>query len=355
MLKRFRKSSRTVGLPPGTPVYTGEIRKEEKVRITLFKYDESQFQEREVDDIERGFRLSENLTVSWINIDGIHRPEIVQQVAQQFGLHSLTVEDIVNIHQRPKVEEFESYVFVVLKMLYLDEATDQVIAEQISIVLGSGFVLSFQEREGDVFKSIRDRIRGANARIRHKGADYLAYCLIDAVVDHYFTILERMGDDIEKLEEQILSEPSRETLQGIWRSKSEIMFIRRCIWPLREVIGGLQRLESSLVQESTNLFLRDAHDHIIQIIDTVESFRDTLTGMLDTYLSTISNRMNEVMKVLTIIATIFIPLTFIAGVYGMNFKFMPELEWGFGYFAVLIAMGIVALGMVIYFFRKKWF
>ena len=353
MLKRFRKPSKTIGLPPGTPVYTGEM-KAEKVRIQLFEYDESQCQEREVEEIEECFPFAGGQTVSWLNVDGIHKPEIVQQIAEHLHLHSLTVEDIVSIHQHPKVEEFESYVYVVLKMLYFDEGKGEVIGEQVSIVLGPDFVLSFQERQGDVFNHVRDRIRGAKGRVRRKGADYLAYCLIDAIVDHYFTVLERMGNDIEELEDQLLEDPSREALQGIWRSKREIMFIRRCIWPLREVISGLRRLESSLVQESTSLFLRDAYDHIIQIIDTVESFRDTLSGMLDTYLSIVSNRMNEVMKVLTIIATIFIPLTFIAGIYGMNFKFMPELEWSLGYFAALTAMGIVAAGMVVYFFRKKW-
>ncbi|MCD6327603.1 magnesium/cobalt transporter CorA [bacterium] len=353
MRKRFNEPSETIGLPPGTPIYTGE-REAEKVRIRLFEYDESRFQERELDGPKECFPFPEDEIVRWLNVDGIHKPEIVQRIAERLHLHSLTVEDIVSIHQHPKVEEFESYIYVVLKMLYLNESDGEVISEQVSIILGQRFVLSFQERQGDVFDSIRNRIRFGKGRIRLKGADYLAYCLIDTIVDHYFTILERMGEDIEKLEEQLLDEPSKETLQGIWRSKREIMFIRRCIWPLREVISGFQRLESALVEESTGLFLRDANDHIIQIIDTVESFRDSLSGMLDTYLSIVSNKMNEVMKVLTIIATIFIPLTFIAGIYGMNFKFMPELEWSFGYYAALIAMAIVAVGMLFYFFRKKW-
>jgi magnesium transporter len=239
-------------------------------------------------------------------------------------------------------------------MLYHDENDGEIKIEQVSLILGESFVISFQEREGDIFNHVRERIRTGKGRIRKMKADYLAYVLLDAVVDSYFFILERTGEQIEDLEEKVVSHPRPETLQDIHKLKRMMIFLRRSVWPLREVISILERGESSRVQESTRIYLRDVYDHTIQVIDSVETFRDMLSGMHDTFLSSISNRMNEIMKVLTIIATIFIPLTFIAGIYGMNFKFMPELEWSWGYFAVWIVMVAVAVLMVIFFRRKKW-
>ncbi|MBU1905764.1 MAG: magnesium/cobalt transporter CorA, partial [Candidatus Omnitrophica bacterium] len=255
----------------------------------------------------------------------------------------------------PKMEDFGSYIYMVMKMLSYNQAEAEVEIEQVSMILGNNFLISFQEKEGDVFDSIRERIRTAKGRIRKSGVDYLVYTLIDAVIDNYFLILEKIGEKIEVLEEELINTPTQETMRNIHSLKREMIFLRKSVWPMRELINGLQKSESSVIKKSTGIFLRDVYDHTIQVIDTVESLRDMASGMLDIYLSSISNRMNEVMKVLTIFAAIFIPLTFIAGVYGMNFKFMPELEWKYGYFVALSLMAAVGITLVLFFKRKKWF
>ncbi|MFH1169803.1 MAG: magnesium/cobalt transporter CorA [Chloroflexota bacterium] len=349
----IRKRSGKAGLPPGTLVHVGE-RKAEKVKIRILDYDEAQFEEKEAKTIEESFPFKDKPTVTWINIDGLHEVEIIEKLGSHFGLHPLLLEDILNTEQRPKMEDFGDYIFVVLKMIYCCEKGDEIEAEQVSLILGSNFVISFQEREGDVFNPIRDRIRKNKGRIRKAGADYLAYALLDAIVDNYFLILENVGEKIEDTEQQLATNPSPETLQYIRELKNEMIFLRKSIWPLRELISGLERGESTLIHESTGAYLRDVYDHTIQIIDTVESYRDMISGMLDIYLSSISNKMNEVMKVLTIFASIFIPLTFIAGLYGMNFEFMPELTWHWGYFALLGFMASVGISLVFYFKRKGW-
>jgi len=354
MPKLIKKRSSKAGLPPGTLVHIGE-RKEEAVRITYIDYDEQNFQERQVSAIEECFQFKTTPTVTWINIDGIHQVDIIEKLGKQFELHPLILEDILNTGQRPKFEDFDNYMFIVLKMLSYDDTKQTVQAEQVSLVLGANFVVSFQEQVGDVFEQIRDRIRNAKGRIRRMGPDYLVYALIDAVVDNYFIILEKLGEKIESLEEQLVTETTEQTLGQIHGLKREMIFLRKSVWPLREAISSLERSESSLINKSTGVYLRDVYDHTIQVIDTVESLRDTVSGMLDIYLSSISNKMNAVMKVLTIIATIFIPLTFIAGIYGMNFKYMPELEWHWGYPIVWLVMGAVVVIMLIYFRKKKWF
>jgi magnesium transporter len=349
-LKRGKKS----GLPPGTPVFVGE-RKIEKTKITVMDYDENQYQEREIKEAEECFPFKSTPSVTWINIDGIHDVEIIEKLGRNFDLHPLILEDIVNTHQRPKVEEFEQYIYIVLKMLTYDEKAKETRVEQVSLILGSNFVISFQEREGDIFEPVRDRIRNAKGRLRKMGPDYLAYALMDAVVDNYFVILERNGEKIEDLEDDVVSDPRPETLHEIHKLKREMIFLRRSVWPLRELVNMLERGESRLINKSTLIYLRDVYDHTIQVIDTVETYRDMLSGMHDTYLSSISNRMNEVMKVLTIIATIFIPMTFLSGVYGMNFEYMPELKWHWAYFTVWAVMASIAIAMVIYFKKKRWF
>jgi magnesium transporter len=258
------------------------------------------------------------------------------------------------------MEDFDDYLFVVLKMLYRNENEQETQAEQVSLIIGPQFVITFQEKVGDVFNSVRERIRNGKGRIRKMGPDYLAYALIDSIVDNYFTILEKLGEEIEELEKELVGDPKPQVLQSVNRLKGELLFLRKLIWPLREVISGLQRGESSLIKETTGIYLRDVYDHTIQVIDTIETFRDLASGMFDTYLSSVSNKMNEVMKVLTIIATIFIPLTFVAGIYGMNFNpevsilNMPELNWKYGYVMSMGVMVLVALVMVFYFKRKKW-
>ncbi len=341
------------GLPPGTLVHVGE-RKLEKIRITIIDYDESNFQERQADRVEECFQFKTTSTVTWINIDGLHDVKIIEGIGTHYNLHPLTLEDILHTGQRPKFEDLESYLFVVLMMLRFDDESQVILSEQVSLILGTNFVISFQENIGDVFDQIRDRIRNAKGKVRKMGADYLMYALLDAVVDNYFGILEKLGEKIEALEEELVDNPSDRTLQQIHRLKREMVFLRKSVWPLRELINGLDRSESDLIADSTGVYLRDVYDHTIQVIDTVESFRDMVSGMLDIYLSSISNRMNAVMKVLTIIATIFIPLTFVAGIYGMNFEHMPELKWRWGYAAVWLVMLVVAGLMVLYFKRKKW-
>jgi len=351
-MSRFIKKQMTkAGASPGTLVHIGE-QKVDDTRITLIDYDEAHLQERVLDGIEEAFPLKDLPTVTWINIDGLHEIDIIEKVGQHFNIHPLVLEDIVNTGQRPKTEEFEDFIYVVLKMLHYNENSGEISSEQFSLVLGPDFLISFQEIQGDVFKTVRERIRKPKTRIRKAGCDYLAYALIDAVVDNYFLILEKLGENIETLEEDLLENPSPETLQTLHEMKREMIYLRKQIWPIREMINSLVKGESSLVNESTSLFFRDIYDHTIQIIDTIESFRDILSGMLDIYLSTLSNKMNEVMKVLTIIATIFIPITFVAGIYGMNFKFMPELEWRWGYVMVW-AIIVVVVGIMIGFFKKK--
>ena len=351
--KAVKKRSGKAGLPPGTLVHVGE-QKSETVRITYIDYDEKQFQEKEAIGIEECFHFKDTPTTTWINIDGVHNVELIEKIGAKYDLHPLILEDILNTEQRPKFEDYEKYLFIVFKMLRYNEYKQKIESEQVSVVLGQNFVISFQARVGDVFEQIRDRIRSAKGRIRKMGPDYLAYSLIDAIVDGYFTILEKLGEKIELLEEQLVAEPTEKTLQQIHRLKREMIVLRKSVWPLREVIGSLQRTESKLISDVTSIYLRDVYDHTIQVIDTIESFRDMVTGMVDIYLSSISNRMNAVMKVLTIIATIFIPLTFIAGVYGMNFKYMPELQWRWGYPVILLVMVLVAAVMLLYFRRKKW-
>ena len=351
--KRIRSKLKKTGLPPGTLVYTGE-RKMETVRITVIDYDENSFQEKQVTNIEDCFEFKTTPTVTWINIDGLHDVDIIEKIGKRYDFHPLVLEDILHTGQRPKFEDYEKYIYIVLMMLSFYDDSQIVQSEQVSIVLGKNFVISFQENIGDVFEQIRDRIRNAKGKIRKMGADYLMYTLLDAIVDNYFVILEKLGEKIEFLEEELVNNPMKQTLQQIHNLKREMVHLRRSVWPLRELLSGIERSESDLILESTDAYIRDVYDHTIQVIDTVESFRDMVSGMLDIYLSSVSNRMNEVMKVLTIIATIFIPLTFIAGIYGMNFVYMPELKWKFGYFGVWMIMIIITGGMLYYFKKKKW-
>ncbi len=353
MPQLVKKRSKKSGLPPGTLVHVGE-KKIEKVRISIIDYDETRFEEKDAKTVEECFPFKETPTVTWINIDGLHEVEIIEKIGKHFDIHPLILEDILNTRQRPKMEDFESYIFIVLRMIYYDEEKTEITSEQVSIILGSNFVISFQEREGDVFNFVRERLRNSKGRIRKMGADYLAYALVDAIIDNYFIILEKIGEDIEDMEEELVTNPVPETLQTIHDLKREMIVLRKSVWPLREVISALERGESPLIQESTGIYFRDVYDHTIQVIDSIETFRDMVSGMLDIYLSSVSNKMNEVMKVLTIIATIFIPLTFIAGIYGMNFQFMPELGWRWGYPAVWLVMSAVLITMLVYFRRKRW-
>lgn len=351
MLKIIKRRSRKAGLPPGSLVYVGE-RETEKVTITVLDYDEKHFEEKSVENLEECLPLKDTSTVSWINVEGLHEVDIIDRIGKHFGFHPLILEDILNTEQRPKIEDFEDYVFIVAKMLYCKDR--EVDSEQVSIILGPNYVLTFQEKTGDVFDTVRKRIKENKGKIRKSGTDYLVYALIDAIVDNYFLVLEKIGENIESLEEELLEDPTPETLNTIHSLKRELIFLRKSVWPLREVINTVYKGESKLISDSTQIYLRDVYDHTIQVVDTIETFRDMVSGMLDVYLSSVSNRMNEVMKVLTIIATIFIPLTFIAGVYGMNFQYMPELGLRWAYPAVWTVMLTIGVTMLLYFRKKGW-
>ena len=354
MAKLIKKRSKKAGLPPGTLIHIGE-KKVEEPKITIFDYDDQHVEEKEVKTIEECFVFKDKPTVTWINVEGIHRIETVEKLGECYGFHPLVMEDILNTDQRPKMEIHGNYIYIVLKMLYGRDKNHSIETEQVSLILGSNFVISFQEgKEGDVFNPVRERIRSDKGLIRRMGSDYLAYSLMDTIVDNYFLILETLGEKVELLEEELTTSPTVKTLHEIQKFRNEMILIRRAVWPLREVIIGLGRKESPLIKETTEIYLRDVYDHIIQVMDAIEVYREMLSGMLDIYLSSVSNRLNSVMKVLTIIATIFMPLTFIAGIYGMNFKYMPELEWRLGYLVVWLVFVIVGVSMLIYFKKKKW-
>ena len=353
MTKLMKKRSRKSGLPPGTLVHIGE-KKAEEIKITVMDYSETSCQEEQFTSIEACFVFKDKPSVTWINVEGLHNTGNIQKLGDCYGLHPLVLEDILNTDQRPKMEDFDTYLYIVLKMLHNGKGP-QTVTEQISLILGPNYVISFQEGiEGDVFNSIRERIRTGKGRIRAQGADYLAYSLIDAIVDNYFVIIEKMGERLEDLEDELIKSPVAETLQEIHVLKREMIFLRKAVWPLREVVSSMERGESSLIKDSTRIYLRDVYDHTIQVIDAIETSRDMLSGMLDIYLSSMSHKMNEIMKFLTIIGTIFIPLTFIVGVYGMNFEHMPELKWRLGYFGLWAVMSGIAVFMLLYFRKKKW-
>ncbi len=359
MVRLIKKVSKKIGVMPGQVVYVGDERTE-KVKISIIDYDTTNLTERHNVTVEECFPFKDTPTVTWINIDGIHDVDIIEQIGKHFNMHHLILEDIANTAQRPKIEVAKDYIFLVVKMLYNRSSDGELVSEQLSIVFGSNFVISFQEQEGDVFELIRERIRTTTPRVKFLGTDYLAYSLIDAIVDNYFLVLEDVGDKIEPLEDKLIVDPRPDDLQGIYDLKRKLIDMRKRVWPLREVIGNFERLEMPLIHDYTGAYLRDLYEHVIQVIDTVETARDMVSGLLDIYLSSVSNRMNEVMKVLTIIATIFIPLSFLAGIYGMNFNTatspfnMPELSWRFGYpFFWLLALAI-GVGMLIFFRRKRW-
>lgn len=350
---KHKYNTQKVGMPPGTLLHIGAVRCE-KIKITMICYSKEDWIEQQFENIDELLKYECSADMTWVHISGIHRVDIIEKIGAKFALHPLVLEDIVNTNQRPKLEENEDYIYIVLKMINYDEHKDKIDFEQISMIVGRNYILSFQENDNDTFQQIRDRVKKADSRIRTKDIDYLAYTMIDYVVDHYYVVLEYLGEKIETLEDRLLLDPGPDALTDIHQLKNEMLFVRKAIWPLREVINALARGDSSLFHHDTLIYLRDVYDHIIQVFDAIEIYRDIVTGMIDIYLSSVSYKLNEVMKVLTIIATIFIPLTFIVGLYGMNFKYMPELEWKWGYPAVLLFMSIVTIFMIAYFRKKKW-
>jgi len=350
--RRRKLTSHKAGLPPGTivpphgpaPACAG---------LSRVLYDTGSYEEAPAATVEEALPGPEERRVLWINVDGVHQVEALEALGRRFHLHPLLLEDIAHTGQRPKLEDYGEHLFLECNAVRPAEGSDEVLVEQVSLVLGPTWLLSFNESPQPYVATLRERLRTGKGRAREYGADYLAYTVLDVVVDGYFVVLERIGDRIDGLEEELMAAPAPRTLQAIYGLKREVIHLRKSVWPMRELIGGLQR-ERELVRESTGVYLRDLYDHTVQIMDAVETHRDVIAGMLEMYLSSVSNRMNEVMKVLTVIATIFIPLTFIAGVYGMNFAFMPELHWRYGYFATLGVMALLGVGMLLAFRRRRW-
>lgn len=323
--------------------------------IRVLDYDAKRLKEKVIKDVKECIPFRKSLEPTWVQIEGLGDRDRLNELGNIMGLHHLIIEDILNTDQRTKIENFGSHVFVVLKLINYSDETGVVSTEQISLILGRNFVVSYEARATGVFEKVRERIKSGKGRIRKLGADYLCYALIDAIIDSYYDVIERMEERIETIENELIDRPNHRTLAEINSTKREMIFLRKALWPLREVILQLERGESKLIKQETRIYMRDINDHVIQAIDAIESFREILSGMLDAYLSSVSNRMNEVMKTLTIIATIFMPLTFIAGVYGMNFRYMPELSWVYGYPIIMVIMAGIGAYMVWKFKKKNWF
>lgn len=351
--KRTENYKKHVGQVPGALVYTGK-KSGKNLHIESFDYTKDKIEETILLNIEDAIKYKDTESVTWININGLHYIEEIENIGKQYNLHPLVLEDIVNTSQRPKIDEYEDYIFVVLKMLYYDK-DENVVIEQLSLVLGKNYVITFQEAEGDVFETIRVRLRKGNGRIRGLNSDYLMYALIDAVVDNYFSIIETLGNKIEDLENDLFTGQARDNINiEVQQLKREILKVRRAIFPLREIINRIEKGDHILIFKRTITYYRDIYDHLIQVSENIDIYREMIWSLMDMYMTTISNRMNEVMKVLTIIATIFIPLTFIAGIYGMNFDNIPELHYKYSYFILWGVMLMLFIGMLFYFKRKKW-
>ena len=350
---RVYRSKKKLGQAPGSIIYTGD-RSKEKLFIDTFDYSKEFCTEKVLQSVQESFEYKDTDSVTWINLNGLNHVTEIEALGAHYDVHPLVLEDIVNIAQRPKIDEYDNYLFVALKMLYYDD-NKKIVSEQVSFILGKNYVLSFQESEGDVFNEVRDRLRLAKGRVRTLKSDYLLYVLIDAIVDHYFSVIEILGDKIEDFETAIFSgKTDGDISQKIQNLKREILRVRRAIFPLREVINRIEKNESKLINPKTITYYRDIYDHIIQVSENIDIYREMIWSLMDMYMTTISNKMNEVMKVLTIMASIFIPLTFIAGIYGMNFEYIPELQYKYSYFILWGVMIVIFVGMIIYFKRRKW-
>lgn len=347
----FRKKK--AGMPPGTLVHVGK-RKAEKIKITVLDYTTEIFDEKELSSVDDCGAYKHQKTASWINIDGLHDTDAIAAIGQKFELHPLLLEDVLNTNHRPKVDEFDHCIFITLKMLGISKDRKSIVSEQVSFVLGEGWVISFQEQQGDIFDALRERIREGKGLVRERSADYLLYRLIDIIVDNYFYITDYLDELIEKLEAKVLIDQSNDNIIEIQQLKKEVTGFRKAVFPLREVISFLLKGDNTLIEKNTIRYFQDVYEHIIQVSDVIETNREMLSSIRDLHMSGVSNRMNQIMQVLTIMSSIFIPLTFIAGIYGMNFEFMPELKWKYGYFATWGAMFALTTAMMIFFRRKKW-
>jgi magnesium transporter len=355
-LKKGVKRRTKPGSAPGTVTADPEAR---PTTIAIMGFGLESYDEIQSAGLNDISPMLDKFPVTWIDVTGLGNVETISELGRIFGFHPLMLEDIVNTHQRAKTEDYTDKLYMVVRMVTCSDGT-QTESEQVSIVLGRNYVITFQERVGDCFEAVRNRVRKEQTRMRNSGADYLAYALIDAVIDGYFPVMERVGERIEQLEDQIILRPEASAIENLHNMKHELLAMRRAIWPHREMINILLRQENGLISPATEIYLRDCHDHAIQVMDILETYREISSSMVDIYLSSLSNRMNEIMKVLTIIATIFIPLSFVASLYGMNFDTeispwnMPELKWVFGYPAALAVMAVMAGGLLYYFRRKGW-
>lgn len=353
MSKILKKRIKKPGLSPGSLIHIGE-KGAEAVSISLIDYDAHKLLEKKNASLKECLISLNSPSPTWINITGIHDIRTIETIGRHFGLHPLILEDIMNSGQQSKLDNYKDTIYIVVRQLIYNDMKQCVEDEQVSLILGKNFIISFLESNNNVFAPVYDRLRNPKGRMRQRGPDYLCYALIDCLVDNYFLILEKVDDNLESLEEELFYHPTANTLKDMHQAKRELILLRKAVWPMRGVISNFRRMESPLIQNATKLYIQDVYDHTIQAIDTIESFRDITSGMLDIYLSNLSQRMNEIMKVLTIVATIFVPLTFIASIYGMNFKHMPELDWEWGYYAILGVMGLICIVMLYFFKRKKW-
>jgi magnesium transporter len=352
--KKIFKVSKKIGLPPGSIVYLGE-KKVEKVTINLTEYDENNSETYEIKSVAEIDPFTDTPQVTWVSVCGLHETEFLKQVGEKFKIHPLVLEDILNIDTRPKIEITDDYLFIVMKLLIFNPEQKILETEQVSFILGKTFLFSFSEKSDDIFNPIKERIATQLGKIRKRGSDYLLYALMDIVVDHYFLALEKVEERIETLDDEVINNPERSQIESIYNLRNLLLMMRRSIWPLREIVNQLIKDDSDLLEDSIEPYLRDLYDHTIHITESIEQQREITNGLMEIYLSMMSNKMNEVMKVLTVIATIFIPLTFIVGIYGMNFPNMPEMNWPWAYFAVWGVMIGVTFLMLYYFKRKKWF
>ncbi len=351
-LLRRPKNTKTVNQIPGTMTYVGN-KDSVETKLDVIDYNLEQYERFTSTSTEDTFKFVDEERITWFNIDGLSNVKEIEKLGEYYELHPLVMEDIVNTGQRPKVEAYEDYLFIVAKMLYYKNGTIE--NEHISMIVGKNYLLTFQESDGDVFNPVRDRLETGKGRIRGRSADYLMFALLDSIIDNYFLVIDDISDRIEEMEASLfINKPNDNVTQEIQDLKQTILRIRRSVFPLREVVSRLEKMDTCLIENSTINYIRDLHDHIIQISEHIDIYREMIWGLMDLYMTTISNKMNEVMKVLTIMASIFIPLTFIAGIYGMNFEYIPELQWKYSYFVLWGVMIIIFFLMLYYFKRKKW-
>lgn len=349
-----KKTSAKVGLPPGSIFHVGE-QKIEKAKITLTEYDEKKVETFEINSVEEIDPYTDTPQVTWVSVSGLHDTELIKQIGEKFNIHPLVLEDILNTETRPKIEMTDDYIFIAMKMLTHNKSEDQIDTEQVSFLLGNSFVFSFLEKSDSVFKPIKDRITEQFGRVRKQPSDYLFYALMDVVVDQYFLVLEQLEQNIESLDDEVIKDGDKSQIEKIYSLKNKLLLTRRSLWPLREIFTRLTREETKLINKKIVPYLRDLLDHTMHITETIEFQHEITNGLMQTHLSMMSYKMNEVMKILTVVSTIFIPLTFIVGVYGMNFPNMPEMKWPWAYSALWGVMICIVIFMVFYFKRKKWF